>query len=306
MNLDTRPSLSLGNQRSLLLDRARIMGIINVTPDSFSDGGQFFAVEQAVAHGLRLAAEGADILDVGGESTRPGATPIATSTELARIIPVIEALARVCPLPISVDTSKPEVMIAAVAAGAVLINDVRALREPGALAAAADTDAAICLMHMQGAPAHMQLAPHYGQVVEDVKKFLTERMMACRIAGIAQQRLLIDPGFGFGKTIEHNLALLAGLGQLCALNVPVLVGLSRKRMLAELTGRELDQRVFASIAAAVLAVERGAQIVRVHDVAATRDALLLAHAVKEMQPKVQSVPRKTDAISQARALFGEN
>lgn len=266
--------------RRLVLDRPRIMAIVNVTPDSFSDGGEHFDADAAIAHGLRLANEGADILDVGGESTRPGAGDVTVEEELRRVLPVIEALAARTPLPISVDTSKPEVMRAAVAAGAGLINDVRALRAEGALDAAAALRVPVCLAHMQGEPRGMQDAPHYDDVVADVHRFLAERLFACEMAGIERARLLIDPGFGFGKTLEHNLALLAGLERFADLKAPLLAGLSRKRMIGTLTGREAPaERLHGSVAAAVLAAGRGASIVRVHDVAATRDALAVQHAV---------------------------
>lgn len=266
--------------RRLVLDRPRIMAIVNVTPDSFSDGGEHFDADVAIAHGLRLADEGADILDVGGESTRPGADGVTVDEELRRVLPVIEALAARSSLPISIDTSKPEVMRAAVAAGAGLINDVRALRADGALDAAAALRVPVCLAHMQGEPRGMQDAPHYDDVIADVHRFLADRIFACEMAGIERKRLLVDPGFGFGKTIEHNLALLAGLARLADLDVPLLAGLSRKRMIGTLTGREAPaERLHGSVAAAVLAVERGAGIVRVHDVAATRDALAVQHAV---------------------------
>jgi dihydropteroate synthase len=277
---DTAPSLDCKGRR-LPLDRPRLMGVVNVTPDSFSDGGRYSGVAAAVAHALALIEEGADIIDVGGESTRPGADPVPVDEELRRVIPVIEALAAQTTVPIAIDTSKPEVMTAAVAAGAGLINDVYALRREGALEAAADSGAALCLMHMQGEPRSMQQAPEYNEVVEEVKRFLAERVMACQFAGIDKKRLVVDPGFGFGKTLEHNLALLRGLEQFASLGVPVLVGLSRKSMLGALTGREVDQRVHASVAAALIAAERGAAILRVHDVAASRDALAIWLAVRD-------------------------
>ena len=275
---DTTPSLDCAG-RKLLLDRPRVMGIVNVTPDSFSDGGAHADPGSAVAHGLRLAAEGADILDVGGESTRPGATPVPVDVELARVIPVIQALARECPLPISVDTSNPEVMRAAVAAGAGFINDVRALRGEGALDAAASLGVPVCLMHMQGEPHSMQDAPDYDDVVATVHGFLTQRIFACEMAGIPKKKLLIDPGFGFGKSLEHNLHLLRQLSRFTELGVAVLAGLSRKGMIGTLTGREAGGRAHGSVAAALIAVQNGAAIVRVHDVAATVDALKVWHAV---------------------------
>ena len=275
---DLTPQLECAG-RVLKLDRPRVMGIVNVTPDSFSDGGQHDTVAAAVAHGLRLAAEGADLLDVGGESTRPGADGVSLADELARVIPVIERLARETALPISVDTSKPEVMRAAVAAGAGMINDVYALRREGALDAAASLGVPVVLMHMLGEPRGMQDAPHYDDVVGDVHRFLAERLLACEMAGIPKKNLVVDPGFGFGKTLEHNLLLLRQLSRLADLGVPVLAGLSRKRSLGEISGRAVDERVHASVAAAVLAAEYGARLVRVHDVAATVDAMKVWAAV---------------------------
>jgi dihydropteroate synthase len=254
------------------------MGVLNVTPDSFSDGGRYSGLDEAVAHGLRLAEEGAAILDVGGESTRPGARPVSVADELARVVPVIEALRKASPAIVSVDTSKPEVMRAAARAGAGIINDVRALRAPGALAAAAATGCAVCLMHMQGEPATMQLAPHYHDVTAEVRAFLAERVAAARAAGIAGDQLLIDPGFGFGKNMAHNLTLLRQLRVLTDGEVPVLVGLSRKSMIGTLTGRDTAGRVHGSVALAVLAVTQGARIVRAHDVAATVEALAVTAA----------------------------
>ncbi|KFN50311.1 dihydropteroate synthase [Arenimonas composti] len=268
--------------RVLRLDRPRVMGIVNVTPDSFSDGGAHADVEAAVAHGLRLAEEGADLLDVGGESTRPGAAAVTLDEELRRVVPVIERLARETSLPISVDTSKPEVMRAAVAAGAGMINDVYALRRDGALEAAATCGAAVVLMHMQGEPRTMQDAPAYDDVVADVHAFLAQRIFACEMAGIAKKQLVLDPGYGFGKTTDHNLLLLRQQTRLLDLGLPLLAGWSRKRSLGELTGREVGERVHASVAAAVLAAEYGARILRVHDVAATVDALKVQAAVAAM------------------------
>jgi dihydropteroate synthase len=275
---DLTPQLDCAG-RGLVLDRPRVMGIVNVTPDSFSDGGAHDNVEAAVAHGLRLAAEGADVLDVGGESTRPGADEVPLDEELRRVIPVIERLARETALPISVDTSKPEVMRAAVAAGAGLINDVYALRREGALDAAAAAGVPVVLMHMQGEPRSMQAAPMYDDLVGEVHRFLAERIFACEMAGIAKKRIVLDPGYGFGKTTAHNLLLLRQQSRLLDLGLPLLAGLSRKRSLGELTGREVGERVFASVAAAVLAAEYGAKILRVHDVAATVDALKVWAAV---------------------------
>ena len=275
---DLTPQLDCAG-RLLKLDRPRVMGIVNVTPDSFSDGGRHDTVAAAVAHGLKLAAEGADLLDVGGESTRPGAGAVSLEDELARVIPVVERLARETALPISVDSSKPEVMRAAVAAGAGMINDVYGLRREGALDAAASLGVPVVLMHMLGEPGSMQDAPHYDDVVGDVHRFLAERLFACEMAGIARKNLVVDPGFGFGKTLEHNLLLLRQLARLGDLGVPVLAGLSRKRSLGDITGRGVDERVFASVAAAVLAAEYGARLVRVHDVAATVDAMKVWAAV---------------------------
>ena len=268
------------NGRPLVLDRPRVMGIVNVTPDSFSDGGAHDNVDTAVAHGLRLAAEGADILDVGGESTRPGAEPVGVPEELRRVIPVIERLARECPLPISVDSSKPEVMRAAVAAGAGMLNDVHALRGEGALDAAASLATPVVLMHMQGEPRSMQAEPHYEDVVSEVFRFLAERIFAAEMAGIDKKRIVIDPGFGFGKNRDHNLALLAQLRRFEELGVPVLAGLSRKKTIGELTGRsDPRERVHGSVAAHLIAAQHGARLLRVHDVAATVDALQVWDAV---------------------------
>jgi dihydropteroate synthase len=275
---DLTPQLDCAG-RLLVLDRPRVMGIVNVTPDSFSDGGAHDSVEAAVAHGLRLAAEGADVLDVGGESTRPGADEVPLDEELRRVIPVIERLARETALPISVDTSKPEVMRAAVAAGAGLINDVYALRREGALDAAAAAGVPVVLMHMQGEPRSMQAAPQYDDLVGEVHRFLAERIFACEMVGIAKKRIVLDPGYGFGKTTAHNLLLLRQQSRLLDLGLPLLAGLSRKRSLGEITGREVGERVFASVAAAVLAAEYGAKILRVHDVAATVDAIKVWAAV---------------------------
>jgi dihydropteroate synthase len=266
--------------RLLDLDRPRVMGILNVTPDSFSDGGDFFSPDQAVARAERMVAAGAVIIDVGGESTRPGAAAVGVKEELARVIPVIERIrARLPDIVISIDSSKPEVMRAAAAAGATMINDVRALRADGALAAAAALDAAVCLMHMLGEPRTMQQDPRYVDVVAEVRGFLAERIAACVAAGIARERLVVDPGFGFGKTLEHNLALLRHLGEFRALGVPLLAGLSRKSMIGALTGRPVGERLYGSIALATLAAWQGASILRVHDVAETADALRVCSAV---------------------------
>jgi len=266
--------------RTLKLDRPRLMGIVNVTPDSFSDEGEHATTVAAVAHGLKLAEEGADILDIGGESTRPGAAGVPVEEELRRVIPVIEALARQTSLPISVDTSKPEVMRAAVDAGAGMVNDVYGLRREGALDAAASLGVPVVLMHMLGEPRSMQEAPVYDDVVADVHRFLAERIFAAEMAGIPKKRIVVDPGFGFGKTLEHNLALLAQLERFTDLGVPVLAGLSRKKSIGVLTGRDDPRaRVHGSVAAHLIAAQRGARLLRVHDVAATVDALKVWHAV---------------------------
>ncbi len=266
------------------LMRPLVMGIVNVTPDSFSDGGQFLDFERALAHGERMIAEGADLLDIGGESTRPGAAGVGVEDELARVIPLVRAL-RDRGVPISVDTSKPEVMRAALAEGAAVVNDVRALQSPRALEAVAASDCGIVLMHMQGEPRTMQVAPQYDDVVREVGTFLRGRRDALVAAGVARERIALDPGFGFGKTVAHNFALLARLDELAALGQPLLVGLSRKSMLGHASGRAVGERVYASVAAALLAVQRGARIVRVHDVAATRDALAVWQAVIEQGEK---------------------
>ncbi|MCB1788108.1 MAG: dihydropteroate synthase [Gammaproteobacteria bacterium] len=259
------------------------MGILNVTPDSFSDGGRFVDLDDALRQAEQMAEQGADIIDVGGESTRPGAAAVGLDEEMARVLPVIERLHAALDLPLSIDTSKPEVMRAAVAAGAAMINDVSALHAPGAIEAAAETGAAVCLMHMQGEPRTMQSSPQYDDVVADILKYLDGRIAACVAGGVARGRLLVDPGFGFGKTLAHNLALLGGLERFRELGLPVLVGISRKSMLGAVTGRDVDERLAASIAAAVMAVERGASVIRVHDVAATVDALRLWCAVRDQQ-----------------------
>ena len=277
--------------RPLALDRPRIAGIINITPDSFSDGGAHIDAAAAIAHGLKLVEEGADFLDIGGESTRPNAEPVAAQDEIARVVPVIEALAKQTSVPISVDTSKPAVMRAAVAAGAGMINDVFALRQDGALSAAAELKVPVCLMHMLGEPRTMQDDPQYDDVVSDVRRFLAERMFACEMSGIDKKRIVVDPGFGFGKTLEHNLTLLRGLDQLAALGVPLMVGLSRKGMIGTLTRRSVDQRAVGSAAAAMIAVQKGAIIVRVHDVAETRDALAVWEAVASGVAPVRKTPQ---------------
>jgi dihydropteroate synthase len=266
--------------KTLDLSRPVVMGVLNVTPDSFSDGGRFLAAESAVAHGLRLVEEGAAIVDVGGESTRPGAAPVPPDEEIRRVLPVVARIRQAAPqVIISVDTSKPEVIREVAAAGAGLLNDVRAFQEPGALEAAAASGCALCLMHMQGDPRTMQRAPSYVDVVNEVKAFLAARVQACRAAGVSPERIAIDPGFGFGKTLEHNIELLRHLRELASGEWPVLVGLSRKSMIGTLTGRAAGERVYGSVALAVIAAMNGALIIRAHDVAATVDALKVVAAV---------------------------
>jgi dihydropteroate synthase len=255
-----------------------VMGIVNVTPDSFYDGGLHAQRDAALTHARQLIDEGADILDIGGESTRPGARPVGIQEEMDRVLPVIEGL-RGAPVPISIDTFKPEVMRAAIATGVQMVNDIDALQSTTAMNAVAGSDVAVCLMHKQGNPQTMQEHPDYQDVVAEVHGFLTERVAAAEAAGIRRDRIVIDPGFGFGKTLAHNLVLLRGLGRLNDLGVPILAGLSRKSMLGALTGRDVGQRLAASVAAALIAVQRGAGIVRVHDVGATVDALKILAAV---------------------------
>lgn len=266
-----RPSLNHG-----VVPDARIMGILNITPDSFSDGGRFMDREAALAAARRMSDEGAAIIDVGGESTRPGAQPVLAGEELERVIPVIETLSKELPAAVSVDTSKPEVMEAAVRAGATMINDVMALRAEGAIETARDLGVPVCLMHMQGMPRTMQDNPRYGDVVAEVREFLLRRIDACTTAGLEADRIIVDPGFGFGKTLEHNLTLLANLEVLVHTGYPVMVGLSRKSMIAAMLDRPVDERAAASAALALIAAEKGAAIVRVHDVAETADALNVA------------------------------
>ncbi|MEY2853941.1 MAG: hypothetical protein RL030_1073 [Pseudomonadota bacterium] len=261
------------------------MGVLNVTPDSFSDGGRFATTEAALTQARVLQGAGARIIDVGGESTRPGAAPVGAQEELDRVLPVVEALVRELDVIVSIDTMKPRVMRAAVAAGAGLINDVKALNEPGALEAACAGEAAVCLMHMQGEPRSMQAHPVYADVVAEVAAFLQDRAHACERAGIARERIAIDPGFGFGKTLAHNLGLLAGLPRLASAGYPLLVGLSRKSMLGKLLGRGVEARLPGSLALATIAVLNGARIVRSHDVAETLDAVRVAQAVIEAGEK---------------------
>ncbi len=260
-----------------------VMGILNVTPDSFSDGGRFVTSSLALEQARRMHAEGAVIIDVGGESTRPGASPVSVEQEIERVIPVIEAIASELPTRISIDTSKPAVMRQAVAAGASMINDVRALRDEGALEMAAGLGVDVCLMHMQGEPRTMQADPRYQDVVTEVRDFLVERAGACERAGIPRSRIYIDPGFGFGKTLEHNLRLLVELGALAATNYAVMVGLSRKSMIGALLDRPLDDRLHGSVALALMAYLNGARLIRVHDVAPTVDALRIAERVRQIR-----------------------
>ncbi len=257
----------------------RIMGILNITPDSFSDGGRFEHLDAALAGARRMRDEGAAIVDVGGESTRPGAQPVAAAQERGRVIPVIEAIRNELGMAVSIDTSKPEVMEAAIGAGATMINDILALRADGAVETARDLQVPVCLMHMQGLPRTMQANPHYDDVVSEVREFLLARIDACVTAGMDESKIIIDPGFGFGKTLQHNLALLANLGVLVDTGYPVLAGLSRKSMIATMLGRAVDERVCASAALALIAVQKGASLVRVHDVAETADALAVAARV---------------------------
>ena len=254
------------------------MGVVNITPDSFSDGGRFLDRRAAIAQARKLAEEGAHIIDIGGESTRPGAAPVSEEEELARVLPVLEALGDVC---VSVDTRRPAVMRAALAAGASMINDVQALGAPGAGEAVRDSACAVCLMHMKGEPATMQHEPHYDDVVAEVREFLRGRVAAAEAAGIARERLVIDPGFGFGKNAGHNLTLLKRLRELAELGVPLLAGLSRKSTIGRLTGRPVDERLAGSLAMALLALEGGATILRVHDVRETRDVIAVWEAVRD-------------------------
>lgn len=264
--------------RTLTLDRPVIMGILNVTPDSFSDGGRFANFDNALRQAESMVAEGAHIIDVGGESTRPGANAVAEQQEMDRVLPIIETIASRLDAVISIDTSKPAVMLAAAKSGAGLINDVRALQEPGALQAASDTKLPVCLMHMQGEPRTMQAEPYYDNVVAEVKSFLQQRLASCIAAGIDQSQVIIDPGFGFGKNYTHNWTLLRELDQLVAV-APVLTGLSRKRMIGDALGSESADRTIASATAAMVCVHKGASIVRVHDVAETRQAIAIAAAL---------------------------
>jgi dihydropteroate synthase len=294
---DIAPTLNCGG-RILRLDRAQVMGIVNVTPDSFSDGGQHFDTAAAIAHGLALVEQGADLLDVGGESTRPGAAQVSVQEEIDRVVPVIEALAARVGVPVSVDTFKPEVMLAALAAGAGMVNDVQALRQPGALDVLADSNAAVVLMHAAGGPYDAGVAQGYDDIAGEVQRFLTERVFAADMACIARNRLVIDPGYGFNKDTAQNFILLAAQERLLTLGVPLLAGFSRKRCIGEVTGRTVaGERVAGSVAAHLLAVQRGAKVVRVHDVAATVDALKVLAAMDAVPaPRAErpSMPRWPD------------
>lgn len=296
MNLDelfgdaSAPSLDCAGKR-LLLDRPRIMGILNVTPDSFSDGGSFDDLDKAIAHALKMVEQGADLIDVGGESTRPGAEQVSLQQELDRVLPVIQALAARITVPLSIDTRKPEVMHAAVQAGAGMINDINALRGENAMETAAALGVPICLMHMQGEPSNMQQAPHYDEVIDEVKRFLADRVFAAQMAGIDRKRIVLDPGFGFGKSLEHNLTLLARLGEFADLGLPLMVGVSRKRMIASVVGDDsIEARIQGSAAAALIAAQRGAVLLRVHDVAPTRQALAMLHALQPYRKTKSKTP----------------
>jgi len=265
--------------RIIDLSRPVVMGILNVTPDSFSDGGRYDALDLALKRAAEMIAEGAAIIDVGGESSRPGSLPVEATLEIARVVPVIEAIAAASEIAISIDTTKPAVMAAAVAAGACIINDIHALRAPEARSIAAKTQAGACLMHLQGEPRTMQDSPHYNDVVAEVIAFLRHQRQACIDAGVASDAIAIDPGIGFGKTLEHNLALLKELPRFAALDAPLLIGVSRKRMLGEILGKPLAERLYGGLGLAALAVIHGARIIRTHDVGATRDAILSVSAV---------------------------
>lgn len=270
---------------TLDLTQPQVMGILNITPDSFSDGGHYLDPEQAMLHALQMQQDGAAIIDIGGESTRPGAQAVSANEEIKRVVPLIKALRGVLKIPISIDTSKPEVMLAAVEAGAGLINDIYALRKPGSLQVARECGVPVCLMHMQGEPATMQRNPVYKDVVAEINAFFLERVGACVDAGISAQRLLLDPGFGFGKTLIHNLTLLARLEELVLEGgMPLVVGLSRKSMISQLLGeRRVEDRLYGGLAAAVLAATRGASLIRTHDVQATVDALRVYQAVRALE-----------------------
>lgn len=264
----------------LSMARPLVMGIVNITPDSFFDGDRFFDSGRAIALAMRLVEEGADIIDIGGESSRPGAAPVSAGEELARLSPVLRAMRDVA-VPVSVDTVKPEVMRAVLDEGAAMINDISALSAPGALQVVAASNCGLCLMHMLGGPRTMQASPRYGNVVQEVRDYLAGRVQATEGAGIARERIVIDPGFGFGKSVQHNLALLNRLDEFAELDLPLLAGWSRKSSLGKITGRAVDDRLAASLAAAVLALERGARVLRVHDVAATRDVVAVFCACRD-------------------------
>ncbi|MAB23073.1 dihydropteroate synthase [Pseudomonas neustonica] len=281
MSPSLESSRLLCGSRELDLSRPHVMGILNVTPDSFSDGGYFNRLDRALAHVESMLAAGATLIDVGGESTRPGAEPVSVEDELGRVLPVVEAISSRFDVVISVDTSTPEVMTASAQAGAGLINDVRALERPGALQAAAATGLPVCLMHRQGEPGSMQDAPSYASVLDEVSAYLQARVAACEMAGISRARLLLDPGFGFGKSLEHNLQLFAGMGRLRPSGLPLLVGVSRKSMIGQVLDRPVDQRLSGSLALAALAIGAGARIIRAHDVAETMDAVRMASAVMQ-------------------------
>lgn len=266
--------------RTVDLSRAQVMGVLNVTPDSFSDGGRFVGRDQAVQHAQAMVDAGAAFIDIGGESTRPGAAEVSVQQELDRVLPIVEALANRVDAALSVDTSTPEVMRESARLGAHLINDVRALSRPGALDAALETGLQVCLMHMQGQPGTMQLSPEYKDVVAEVERYLAARIAACEAAGLSRQQLMVDPGFGFGKTLGHNLALLDQLARFQSFGCPVLVGMSRKTMIGDVLGKPVDQRLYGSLAVAVTAALKGAAIVRVHDVAQTVDAIAMVNAVQ--------------------------
>ncbi len=279
IKLESIPIMQISNL-NITGENFVVMGILNLTPDSFSDGGLYLDVHVAVARAQQMVEEGADIIDIGGESTRPGAQPLTAEEEVARVVPVIKALRSESDVVISIDTSKAIVMKAAIEAGANLINDVRALQEEGALQAAAEMDVPVCLMHMQGQPRSMQHNPEYGDVVKEVIAFLQKRIEVCEAAGINRDKIILDPGFGFGKALEHNLSLLKHLPEFVKIGLPVLVGISRKSMLGHITGADVEQRVEAGLATTVLGYQAGARIFRVHDVKETVEALKVCHAVR--------------------------
>lgn len=281
MTSQGRSTRLLCGSRVIDFSRPQVMGILNITPDSFSDGGRFHHFDAAIRHAVRLVDEGADFIDVGGESTRPGAQDVSVTEELDRVVPVVERIAQELDVVISVDTSTPEVMRESARAGAGLINDVRALQRPGALSAAVDSGLPVCLMHMRGEPRTMQDDPVYDDIVEEVQSFLNERIETCVAAGLSQDRLILDPGFGFAKTLQHNLSLFKHLPQLQSWGLPLLVGVSRKTMIGQALGRGVNERLYGSLALAALAVAKGACILRVHDVAATVDVVRMVHAVEQ-------------------------